>query len=209
MIASNLMLPERIGPQSNGMLMTPEEFDAAEDWDEFYKYELIHGVLVVNPPPDAIERDPNDDLGHLIRQFQDVHPNGCCVDKTLPEQTLRLGSNRRRCDRAIWIGLGRRPNDKVDTPKVVVEFPGKRARDRRRDYVVKPQEYAAAGIEEYWIINMHRKEMTVHRLGGETLTLGPGEVYRTPLMPGFELPLDRLFAVAEPEPDSEEQNGFE
>ena len=27
------------------MSMTPEEFDAIEDWDENYRYELIRGVL--------------------------------------------------------------------------------------------------------------------------------------------------------------------
>ena len=40
---------------SNGMLMAPEEFDAVTDCDELYQYELIRGVLVVNPPP----RSPN------------------------------------------------------------------------------------------------------------------------------------------------------
>lgn len=41
----------RLGCLSNGMLMTPEEFDAATDFDELYSYELIHGVLIVSPPP--------------------------------------------------------------------------------------------------------------------------------------------------------------
>ena len=31
--------------------MTPEEFDAADDFAENYGYELIHGVLIVSPPP--------------------------------------------------------------------------------------------------------------------------------------------------------------
>jgi hypothetical protein len=30
----------RLGRLSNGMLMTPEEFDAATDFDELYSYEL-------------------------------------------------------------------------------------------------------------------------------------------------------------------------
>ena len=41
-----------------GMLMTPEEFDAIDEADENYKYELIHGVLVVTPPPLEEERGP-------------------------------------------------------------------------------------------------------------------------------------------------------
>ena len=44
-----------LGPESAGMLMTPEEFDAVNDYDENYRYELIHGVLVVNPIPNPEE----------------------------------------------------------------------------------------------------------------------------------------------------------
>lgn len=58
---------------------------------------------------------------------------------------------------------------------------------------MKRQEYADAGIQRYWIIDAHRRQMTIHRRNGETLTLGPGDVYVTPLMPGFELAVDRMF----------------
>lgn len=34
-----------LGLELNGTLMTPEEFDAVEEYDEDYRYELIHGVL--------------------------------------------------------------------------------------------------------------------------------------------------------------------
>ena len=38
--------------------MTPEEFDALEEYDENYRYELVHGVLVVTPIPLAEETGP-------------------------------------------------------------------------------------------------------------------------------------------------------
>ena len=63
----------RLGRHSNGMLMTPEEFDAATDFDELYSYELIHEVLIVSPPPGESERDPNDELGYLLRAYQSGH----------------------------------------------------------------------------------------------------------------------------------------
>lgn len=192
MIATTVRQLPELGPHSNGMLMTPDEFDAATEWEMGYRYELIHGVLVVNPPAGLSERDPNDELGRLIRNYKEDHPSGFCVDLTAPEQTVRVGDNRRRADRAIWIGLGRRPDDELDTPTVAVEFPANRARDRHRDYVVKRKEHADAGVEEYWIIDTHRREMTVHRRNGETVVVGAGETYRTPLMPGFELALARL-----------------
>src|SRR5438105_4312342 len=62
-----------LGPELAGTLMTPEEFDAVEEYDEEYRYELIHGVLVVNPIPSEAEVDPNEELGHLLRSYQDHH----------------------------------------------------------------------------------------------------------------------------------------
>jgi Uma2 family endonuclease len=124
-------------PGLAGTLMTPDEFDAAEEGDDCYIYELINGVLVVTPLPLEAERDPNDELGHLLRTYRDQHPRGAGLDATLPEQTVRTATNRRRADRLIWAGLGRIPNPRVDVPTVIAEFVSQKRRDRQRDYVAK------------------------------------------------------------------------
>ena len=69
-----------LGPEMNGTIMTPEEFDAAEDWDEDYVYELINGVLIVSPAPSEGERGPNDLLGRLLLNYQEDHPQGAALD---------------------------------------------------------------------------------------------------------------------------------
>ncbi len=38
------------GPEANGILMTPAEFDRAE-FEDGWRYELINGVLIVSPIP--------------------------------------------------------------------------------------------------------------------------------------------------------------
>ena len=192
----------RLGRHSNGMLMTPEEFDAATDFEELYSYELIHGVLIVSPPPGESERDPNGELEYLLRAYQSGHQAGSALDKTLSEQYVHLPDSRRRADRVIWAGLGRMPDPKTDVPAIVVEFVSNRQRDRVRDYEEKRREYLAIGVLEYWVIDRFRRIMTVCR--GRP---GPGEpaervikeneVYRTPLLVGFELPLAQLLKVAD------------
>jgi len=57
----------QLGPHSSGASLSPAEFDAAE-FEEGWRYELIHGVLVVSPPPLRKERDPNEELGHWRTQ---------------------------------------------------------------------------------------------------------------------------------------------
>jgi Uma2 family endonuclease len=191
-----------VGPDCNGMLMTPEEFDAIEEYDELYCYELIHGVLIVLPRPGEAERSPNDELGHLIRNYQEGHTNGGIVDDTMYEQTLYTTGNRRAADRAIWLGLGRAPDPRRDVPAILVEFVSKRRRDRNRDYVEKRREYAEAGVKEYWVIDRRLRRMTVYRGTGEEIVVGGRQTYRTDLMPGFELPLERLLMRADRYPDS-------
>jgi Uma2 family endonuclease len=186
----------KLGFHLNGTHMTPEEFDAVEDCDEEYVYELVNGVLIVTLYPSPEERGPNEELGHWLLTYRDHHPNGYVLDGTLQEEYLRTGANRRRADRLIWTGQGRVPNIKIDVPSIVAEFVSAGKRDRLRDYVIKREEYMEIGVQEYWVIDRFRKTMTVYRADG-TMTIVKGKrVYRTPLSPGFQLPLQRLFAVA-------------
>jgi Uma2 family endonuclease len=189
-----------LGPDHNGMRMTPEEFDAIENYDDNYRYELIHGVLIVNPLPLESESDPNEELGYLLRYYHEAHPKGMSLDKTLSERYVRTTDSRRRADRIIWAGLGRIPKPKVDIPTIVAEFVSKAKRDQRRDYVEKREEYMAIGIKEYWIIDRFKRIMTVitkYRGRVRDQVIQENAIYRTPLLPGFELPLGRLLSLAD------------
>jgi Uma2 family endonuclease len=182
------------------MVMTPEEFDAAADFDEHYSYELIHGVLIVSPPPGAAERDPNGELEFLLRSYQLNHPSGSLLDKTLSEQYIHLPGSRRRADRVVWIGLGRVPDLAKDVPAIAIEFVSKRQRDRVRDYEEKRRDYLSIGVQEYWIIDRFQRIMTIVRKTlsePAELVIKENDLYTTPLLPGFELPLARLLKVAD------------
>ncbi len=190
-----------LGFADAGLLMTAEEFDALsdEDVDRDYRYELVQGVLVVSPIPSEAEGDPNEELGHLLRTYRDTNPQGNALDDTLAERYVYT-ENRRRADRVVWAGLGRRPNPRRDVPTIVIEFVSGGQRNWRRDYVVKRREYLAAGVIEYWIIDRFARTMTVIRASAEGIAervLAESETYRTDLLPGFELPLARLLARAD------------
>jgi Uma2 family endonuclease len=185
-------------PELAGTLMTPAEFDAVEDGEEGYVYELIHGVLVVSPPPLPHESDPNDELGHWLRTYWQHHPG--VIDSTVPQHHIRTATSRRIADRAIWVGLGHIPDRRYDTPTIAVEFVSGSRRDRQRDYVDKRQEYMAAGVAEYWIVDRFRRTLTVVRpgpAGPQDQIVAEAETYKTPLLPGFDLPLAPLLAVAD------------
>ena len=200
-----------LGPADAGMPMTLDEFEDAE-FVAGYRYEIINGILVVTPPPLEEERDANEELGRWLRNHQEVQPRGKAIDLTLPEQNLRTGRHNRRCDRVIWIGLGRKPRTRGpaarrDIPGIVIEFPSRRPADQRRDYEQKQVEYRDLGVQEYWIIDRFRRQMTVHsRQDGQWTkrVLAEAETSITPLLPGFELELKRLFAIADRHRDTGE-----
>lgn len=192
--------PLKLGPESAGLLLSPLEFDSIEEYDENYRYELIEGVLVVNPIPSEGESGPNELLGGLLYAYKAYHPQGAALDKTLQERYVRVANGRRRADRVIWAGLGRTPVFALDVPTIAIEYVSRSRRDRDRDYVVKREEYLRTGMKEYWLIDRFQRLMSVFRFKGgkvKALKITENEVYRTPLLPGFELPLAPLLAEAD------------
>jgi Uma2 family endonuclease len=188
-----------LGLRSSGILMTPEEFDDLPDYvfGKGLRYELINGVLIVQPPPGNAEIDPNDYLAYLLIGYQENHPLGSVIDKVLSEQTIYATANRRR---AIWTGLGRVPDVEKDVPSIVVEFVSPKKRDHVRDYETKRAEYLAVGVREYWIIDRFQRIMTVYLNrpeGVASFIIKEAETYQTDLLPGFTLPLARLLARAD------------
>jgi Uma2 family endonuclease len=183
--------------------MTPEEFDAVVDCDERYSYELVDGVLIVTPIPSEAESDPNEELGLMLRNYRANYPQGTVIDLTLPERHVRTLKSRRRADRVIWIGLGRLPDPALDVPAIVVEFVSRSRRDRIREYEHKRQQYLDLGVAEYWVIDRFRRTMTVFkrvppRTGAEVvIVVQETESFQTDLLPGFDLPLADLLAVAD------------
>ncbi len=189
-----------INRSSNGMLMTPEEYDAITDYDDLYRYELVHGVLIVSPFATPAETDPNGELEYLLRSYRDHHPRGSALDQTLFEFYINVKDSRRRADRAIWAGLGRTPDPEKDIPTILVEFVAKSTRDRVRDYEEKRREYLELGVREYWVIDRFQRGMTVFRrpdVGVEAETVSEKSTYQTPILPGIELALGKLFTSAD------------
>jgi len=135
-------------------------------------------------------------LAYLLRDYQENHRSGKVVDGTLSEQEIKVGDNRRRADRAIWIGLGRKPKPAKDTPTIAIELVCRSARHQRRDYQQKRSEYAKAGVKEYRVIDRFARTMIVFRGKGKAQVINEVDVYSTPLMPGFELPLARVLEEA-------------
>ena len=71
---------------------------------------------------------------------------------------------------------------------------------RKRDLTLKRQLFDREGVREYWIVDPERNSVAVYRRGDDgsfplatTLSAKDAETLTTPLLPGWELQLERLF----------------
>ena len=85
----------------------------------------------------------------------------------------------------------------VGAPALVVEIASPST--RRRDQQLKRRLFETQGVREYWMVDPELDTVTVDRLDetgafARSGVLGVDEVLTTPLLPGWALPLDQLFA---------------
>ena len=71
---------------------------------------------------------------------------------------------------------------------------------RKRDETIKRRLYERVGVTEYWIVDPEIDAVRVFRREGDRfstpleLAREAGDVLTTPLLPGLEIPLARVFA---------------
>ncbi|MCW2621421.1 MAG: hypothetical protein JWL64_1023 [Frankiales bacterium] len=118
--------------------------DLAELPDDGLSYEALDGRLLMTPPPVARHQEVAVRLLMQLRQQ-------CPPDwRVLPAQAVRLETDWRVPDLLV-VPSSLRWDDGVYEPAdvaLVIEVVS--AGSRRLDRVVKPAEYAAAGIPRYW-----------------------------------------------------------
>ncbi|MCL4869152.1 MAG: Uma2 family endonuclease [Anaerolineae bacterium] len=83
---------------------------------------------------------------------------------------------------------------------LVLEVVSGSSEDRVRDLVLKRQEYAQAGVPEYWIVDPQMKQITVLTLDQDSYVdhgiFTPGEDASSVLLPGFRVDVTDAFAAA-------------
>lgn len=147
-------------------LMTLEQWDALEI-AHTRRWELSEGTLIMSPRPQVTHQRVSRQLTRLL---QDHLPDGL---EALPEIEVTTSSSfppSVRDPDIVVIRSGAVDGRTVRVPAadvvLIVEIvsPG----SRRMDTVMKPHEYAKAGIEHYWIVDPEAPEwFLAYRLDGE------------------------------------------
>jgi Uma2 family endonuclease len=190
----------RIGPEDNGRRMSLDEFDHAIV-KEGYIYELGKGVIEVSNVPRLDHGRQTAELRNQFVVYDLANPGIINYLSTGSDAKLMIGPSQseRHPDLLIYLSD---PPDVRDVwsfwvPEIVVEVVSQQS--LKRDYEDKAGEYLELGVDEYWIIDAAKNQMTVlSRWRGQwkSRIVKPSQKYTTHLLPGFALDLKKVFAAA-------------
>ncbi|HEV8611852.1 MAG TPA: Uma2 family endonuclease [Thermoanaerobaculia bacterium] len=162
------------------------------------RYEVIDGELYLTPAPTPYHQIVSRRIERLLEDHVEKAKLGIVIQA--PCDVVLSQFDVLQPD-IFFISTGRLAviGEKYisDAPDLVVEVlsPG----TRRRDRVLKAKRYAHFGVREMWIADPQKKTIEVFvntdvgfRREG---VYSADDVLRSPLLPGLEVPLARVFAV--------------
>ncbi|HEY3243990.1 MAG TPA: Uma2 family endonuclease [Phycisphaerae bacterium] len=177
------------------------DFQRAEASDD-HLYELARGVVEVTDVPGRIHAIILHIFEKRLAAYDATHPGivhyasgGAGAKIELPGM-----ESERHPDRSIY--LTPMPEDDYPwdkwVPSIVIEIVSHGAEAHERDYKTKREEYLAAGVQEYLIVDPNTRSMLdLTRHGDrwrEQVVSEHGE-WRPVLLPGFSLKCDEVFGA--------------
>jgi len=181
-------------------LYTADEF-LERNWEDHRWEELIDGRIVLIEPkfPHQVA------VGRIYAALahwseEDERGNGIATIAL----DLRIDDRNVLAPDALWYAdathMGHQAPAQLLPPQLVAEVrsPSTWTRDRG----VKRELYEAWGVQELWLVDTRSSTVIVHRRADraapafdDPFEVGPNDALRSPMLPGFELAAQRLFAI--------------
>jgi len=190
----------KVGPKDHGRRMSLDDFDRAIA-QEGSIYELAKGVIEVSDVPKLDHGKQVQELRNQLVVYQVANETVIEYLSGGSDAKLLIGPSESERHPDLLIYCSTAPDVphpwSIWIPEIVVEVVSERS--HKRDYDEKPEEYLEVGVEEYWIVDAAKQQMTVlSRWRGQwkQSVVKPSQKYSTHRLPGFKLDLKRVFAAA-------------
>lgn len=173
--------------------------------DEYYaltvegdRKQLVDGAIVVNEPK-AIQAHLQMTLGFALRSWVEAG-EGCGL--VLLPTDVQLDEHNVYGPDLLWFSEERRPTNLDAYPDRLPDQCAEIRSDStwRYDVGAKKRVYEEHGLPELWLVDdaaesvlVYRRSAPASRVFDVALELARGDLLTSPLLPGFELALDRLF----------------
>src|SRR5688572_6455978 len=178
-------------------LLTIEEYEELPEDDRF-RFELVRGRLVREPQPAEEHGWLEVKLSHLLYEFVEPNklgivlgPAGYRLEDDPP--TVRGPDLSFLSHARLEGGYPARKFRRI-APDLAVEIVS--PSNRSRDLLDKAHQFLDAGSRLVWVVNPIRQTVTVYRSRTDVTVLRIQDTLDgADVLPGFTLPLSRLFAV--------------
>jgi Uma2 family endonuclease len=191
---------DEVKPAGSGVKLTYDDYVLFPD--DGMRHELIDGEHYVTPSPSLKHQKVSGNLHLMIGVWLLSHPIGQIFYAPFDvvfskfdvvEPDLLYISN----DRAQAVLTAANVQG---APEIVIEIgsPSTRARDE----TIKRRLYERSDVTEYWVVDPELDVIRVYRREGERfgrpveLSAEVGDALTTPILPGLEITLSRVFAMA-------------
>jgi len=164
--------------------------------DEFSRYELIGGEIIVSTAPryihqlltiriasqflDHLKKNPIGDIlttpGLILSEFDGVIPDLIFITHERREEVLNVEDGKFH-----------------GAPEIVIEILSPGRVNARRDLQIKRELYEIFQVPEYWAVKPQQKEIEVFRLGKGSEIYTENQILTTSILPKFKLKIKQLF----------------
>ncbi len=165
--------------------------------DEFCRYELIGGEIIVSIAPRYIHQLLTTRIIVEFSKYLDKNPIG----DVLATPGLILSEFDGVIPDLIFISHERRDEilNEADgkfhgAPEIVIEILSPGRVNARRDLQIKRELYEIFAVPEYWAVKPQQKEIEVFRLGKGSEIYTENQILTTSFLPKFKLKVKQLFA---------------
>jgi Uma2 family endonuclease len=178
------------------MVLTKAEYERLppDAW-----WEVVDGRAIAQPPPKRPHQELSDAIVGQLRAKLAASHCGSAISSVavdIPKWPGTTGQFQRRVPDVVI--CRRKPEEyfeEGDPPEVVIEILSTRRGNVER--TEKIDDYARAGVSEYWIVNPIDRVVEVYRLrGGEyALVDNAAQALRPEAFPGLEVDMREVWAV--------------
>jgi Uma2 family endonuclease len=169
------------------------------------RYEVVDGELYVSTAPHVLHQVTCGRLIAALNGWSDTRTEGDqAAGEAIPGPGLVFDRENAVIPDVVWVRRRRMAavvgaDGKLhQAPGLVIEILSPGTINTARDREVKLGLYSLRRVPEYWIVDWQRRQVEVYRRAGDALALvtalTESGVLTSPLLPGFALPLARLFA---------------
>jgi Uma2 family endonuclease len=184
---------------ANSIYWTTADLQAMPDDGGWNRHEIIAGELFVTRAPHIRHQSAGGNIHFELESWS----RQTLLGKAFQTPGVIFTPTDAVIPDVVWVSQARldkgidEAGHFIIAPELMVEVLSPGEQNEQRDKSVKRKLYSRYGVQEYWIVNWQFQTLEIYRRSDAQLqlvaTLLSGDILTSPLLPGFNVEIDRIF----------------